>query len=104
MGNDTLNLTTAEVQTVLSQIEDAISKSNAIMTDLNNQMKILNRNWTGEAADAYYAVFMRFQKTVAANFEKLMTTYKTVYTESASSLSYNGKVLAETVNSTFSYK
>ena len=104
MENETLNLTESEVQAVLKQIDDAISKSNRIMSELDTQMKQLQRNWTGEAADAYYAIFNRFKKSVAANFENLMNTYKTVYTDSATTLSYNNKALANTVNSAFSYK
>ena len=38
---DTLNLTQTEVQNVLQQIEKAISKSQQIMADLDNQMKQL---------------------------------------------------------------
>lgn len=101
---ETLNLTESEVQAVLGQIEDAISKSNKIMSELDKQMKLLKRNWTGDAAEAYYAVFERFKKSVAADFEKLMNTYKTVYADSATTLSYNTKALANEINSNFSYK
>lgn len=99
-----LNLTEAEVQAVLAQISDAISKSKSIMTDLDTQMNKLKRSWTGGAADAYYSVFMRFKKSVAANFESLMNTYKNVYTDSATTLAYNDKALANTVDSSFMHK
>ena len=101
---DTLNLTEAEVQAVLAQISDAISKSESIITDLNTQMNQLRRNWTGEAADAYYSVFERFKKSVASDFERLMNTYKSVYTDAATTLTYNNKALANELNSGFSYK
>lgn len=101
---DTLNLTQTEVQNVLQQIEKAISKSQQIMTDLDNQMKQLKNNWTGDAAEAYEAVFRRFKKSVAADFEALMRTYSTIYNESAESLVYNNKNVANMVNSSFGHK
>ena len=101
---NTLTLSTAEVLTVLQQIKQAKEKSEQIMADLDKQMKILSTNWTGEASETYQAVFLRFKKSVAANFENLMDTYQVVYKDSAETLQYDDAAVARTVDSSFSHK